>query len=413
MFLKSIAHSWATSKLQQEESHTRYLIRELDHSEKSAVARILARKKDYNSKIKTYQEGRNNELKAHIDFMNTQLNMTTNYLPELEQFQDLIFTCVESWMKADSHQQKIDIVKKKRDAIDATIRLLDAYISELNILSQRHGRKLWREFTGARDQTTQNDFVARTKVRIEKDLQAKEEKFDEETKRLKSHRKELNKEANRLRAERADLIEEKKAMNLEHKNNKAVLAERYRSCKESWREIRGRFETYYAIEESELPYVNEWIRELMNADPHRRIKSLLDLAHQSVQDAKDMARDLRGKQKHYKSRVQMAHNTEDYDTFDNDKEKRDRFMRKADAAWEDYQERIVARKEVFARRDELRGYYNRFARVHPDAAIDDLCEVLDSDLEFEPWHAIGINTKRQIEEYRKVKQENGEIATGN
>ncbi len=415
MIIKAIAHRWASSKLEKEEAHTQSLIRELDRAKAAANKNTQAKKSEYSRKIKAHQEKRNKELKTYIDFMNEQLKITAGYLPKLNQFQSFTFTCVDSWMHVDLCQQEIDIVSQKISTIVTTIGLLDAYISELNKLSQRQGRHVWSKFTAPRKLTVTNDFVVKTKARIVSTSKSNDDEFKNEVKRLQSHRNALYKEAKDLRAERAVLLIRKKAVDQQHKANKKALEENCKSCGEHWRQIANEFEAYYAFEVSELKYVNEWLGDLREGGTLPEIIEVIGTTvKESVQSARGTHNDLENERKRYSALVKQAHDSKDYpDTFASDKVQRDRFKREADTAWNDLQERINARSLLYARRDELRGYIDRVEPLHPDAAIDALSEMLNSDREFNAWLAFGINTSKQKREHWEKKQKRIENATAN
>ncbi|MEF8700952.1 MAG: hypothetical protein V5B33_16870 [Candidatus Accumulibacter sp. UW20] len=414
MIFKAIAHWWASSKLEKEEAQTQSLICELDRAKAAANKRIQAKKNEYSHKIKAHQEKRNMELKTRIDFMNEQLEITVGYLPELNQFQSFTSTCVDSWMHVDLCQQEIDIASQKISTIVTTIGLLDAYISELNKLSQRRGRQVWREFTAARELTVTNDFVEKTKARIDSASKSNHNEFKNELKRLQSHRAALNKEAHELRAERAALLKSKKAVDHQHKVNKKALDEKYKSCVEHWSQIAKKFEAYYAFEVSELKYVKEWTGTLREGGTLPEIIKVIGTANEIVKCATEAFNDLNEEYQPYKRRVKAARDSNEYpDTFANDNAQRKRLVTMVTAAFEDKKALIEARKFLYTRRDELRGYIDRIKPLHPDVAIDAICEMLTSDREFNAWLAFGINTSKQKRGHWEKKQNRIENATAN
>ena len=414
MIFKAIAHWWASSKLEKEEAYTQSLIRDLDRAKAVANNRIQAKKSDYLRKIKAHQEKRNKELKAHIDFMNEQLKITAGYLPELNQLQSFTFTCVDSWMHVDLCQQEIRIVSQKIGAIVTTIGLLDAYISELNKLSQRQGRHVWREFTAARELKVTNNFIEKTKARVDSTSKSNHEEFKNELKRLQSHRNSLYKQTNELRAERAALLKSKKAVDQQHEVNKKALAEKYKSCVEHWSQIAKKFEAFYVFKVSELKYVNEWMGNLKEGGTLPEIIKVIGTANEVVKCATEAFNDLNEEYQPYKRRVQIARDTKEYpETFSNDNAQRKRLAPKITAAFEDKKALIEARTFLYTRRDELRGYIDHIKPLHPDAAIDTLCEMLNSDREFNPWFAFDINTSKQKREHWEKKQKRIENATAN
>lgn len=411
---KYVAQSWASSKLEQEEAHTQSLIRKLDRAKAVAHENIQAKKNDYSRKIKAHQEKRNEQLKAHIDFMNEQLEITTGYLPKLYQFQDFTFICVDSWMHVDLCQQEIDIASQKISAIITTIGLIDAYISELNRLSQRQGRHAWREFTAARELTVNNDFVDKTNARIDSTSKSNHDEFKNELNRLQSHRNALRKEASKLRAERADLIRRKKSLDRLHSENKNALAEKHKSCVEHWRQIAAKFEAFYAFEVSELKYVKEWLGGLKDGGTLPEIIEVIGSANEIVKRATEKFNNLNDEYQPYKHRVKTARDSNDYpSTFANDNAQRKRLAPMVTAAFEDKKALFNARSFLYTRRDELLGYIDHIKPLHPDAAIDAICETLNSDREFNAWLAFGINTRKQKRLHWEKNQNRIENATAN
>ena len=411
---KYVAQSWASSKLEQEEAHTQSLLRKLDRAKAVANENLQAKKNDYSRKIKAHQEKRNEQLKVHIDFMNEQLQITAGYLPELNQFQSFTFTCIDSWMHVDLCQQELDIVSKKISAVVTTIGLIDSYISEINRLSQRQGRHAWRELTAARELTITNNFVEKAKDRIDRTSKFNHDELKNELKRLQSHRNALYKEATNLRAERADLIRRKKMLDKQHSENKKALTEKYESCTEHWRQIAKKFEAYYAFEVSELRYVNEWLADLKEGGTLPEIIQVIGTANEIVKSATETFNNLNDEYQPYKLRVKAARDSNEYpDTFANDNAQRKRLAPMVTAAFEDKKALVDARSFLYTRRDELRGYIDRIKPLHPDAAIDAMCEILNADREFNTWLAFGINTSKQRREHWKKKQYRIENAATN
>ena len=411
---KYVAQSWATSKLEEEEAHTQSLLRKLDRAKAAANERVQAKKNDFSRKLKAHHEKRNEQLRTHINFMNEQLHITSGYLPGLNQFQAFTFTCVDSWMHVDLCQQEIDIIHQKIKAIVNTVGLIDAYIFELNKLSQRQGRHAWREFVAARSLTVSNDFVDKTKERIDRTSKSNHDEFKNELKRLQSHRNALYKDLNSLRTERADLFRRKKLLDQKHIANKKAMAEKYESCVEHWRQIAKRFEAYYAFEVGELKYVKEWLAGLKEGGTLPEIIQVIGAAKEVVKSASEKFNNLNNEYQPYKRRVQAAHDSKEYpDTFANDNAQRKRLAPMVTAAFEDKKAMIDARSFLYTRRDELSGYIERIKPLHPDAAIDAICEILNADREFNAWLAFGINTSKQKREYWEKKQYRIENASTN
>ena len=80
---------------------------------------------------------------------------------------------------------------------------------------------------------------------------------------------------------------------------------------------------------------------------------------------------------------------------------------------EDKKELIGARTILNARRDELKGYIERIKPLHPDSAIESICEMLNADREFNAWLAFGFNTKNQKRDHWEKKNKRIDNAATN
>ncbi|OTG74692.1 hypothetical protein B9T38_00165 [Acinetobacter sp. ANC 4218] len=403
--IKAFVHWWASSKLEKEEARTKSLIRELDREKEAVKQRLQVKKRDYSEKIKSHQEKRNIELKEHIEFMNQQLTITTGYLPKLNNFQDLMFCCVDSWMYMDIYQQELNILSKKMNNLFSTINLLDAYMFELKKLSQSQERHAWRELTANRELTVKNNFILKTNERIERTSKSNYEEFKNELRRLQSHRSVLLKQANELRAEYSDLSVKKKEAKEEHENNKNTLKKEYELCVEKWNYISKGFEAYYAFKDCDLEYVNMWMRHLREGGTLKEITQVLRIANSAVDDANRDFNDIKEEFKLYKDLVKIAHDTKVYsDSFSSDKAKRDQLKKRHDEAYNKRQELKAARSFLYDRRNELLGYIERIKPFHPDTMIDTLYEMLALDHKSEAWFIFGINTTKQKIRHWENKQ---------
>lgn len=409
MIFKAIAHWWASSNLEKEEARTKSLIRELDREKEAVKQRLQVKKNGYLERIQSHQEKRNKELKEHIEFMNQQLTITTGYLPKLNRFQDLMFSCVDSWMYMDLYQQELKILAKKLSNLFSIIDLLDAYMSELKKLSQSQGRYAWRELTANRELTVKNDFILKTNERIERTSKSSYEEFKNELRRLQSHRSALLKQVNELRAERSDLDKKKKVAEVKHKANKDTLKKEYELCVDAWSQIAKKFEAYYAFKDCDLEQVNIWLRGLSDGGTLTEIIKVLRVVNEDVAHATQNFNEIKSEFQLYKRRVQIAHDTKEYpDSFSSDKARRDFLKIQHNEAFDERKKLIEARAFLYTRRDELRGYIERIQPLHPDAGIDSLFEMLSLDRAFDAWSIFGINTAKQKRKYWEEKQKRSE-----
>lgn len=414
MIFKAIAKWWAGSKLEEETAHTQALVRCLENAKTEANLRVTANKAEYSRKLKAHQEKRNKELKQYLDFMNGQIEITGDYLNELANFQSFTSTCIDSWMHLDLCNQEINIVNEKLNAIYSTTSLIDAYINELNKQAQRQGRHVWRELTSAREICVTSDFIEKTKTSIERSSKNRNDEFNNEMIRLKSYRALLLKEAATLKGEKNTLYENKTSAEEKHDANKKYLAAKYDSCDEYWKVIAEKFEAYYSFEITKNKYVDRWLKMLKEGGTLPKIIKVIGTATEIINCATEVFCDLNNEYQPYKRRIQAAHDTKEYpDSFAKDKAEKNRLAPLVKAAFEDKKELIGARTILNARRDELKGYIERIKPLHPDSAIESICEMLNADREFNAWLAFGFNTKNQKRDHWEKKNKRIDNAATN
>lgn len=414
MILKAIAKWWAGSKLEEETAHTQALVRRLETAQAEANRRVNAKMAEYSRQIKAHQEQRNKDLKQYLDFMNGQLEITGTYLNELAEFQSFTFICIDSWMHLDLCNQEINIVNEKLNAIYSTTSLIDTYINELNKQAQRQGRHVWREFTSARAIGVTTDFIEATKRSIERSSKNSNDEFNNELNRLKSHRSLLLKEAATLKDEKKVLNDKKVLVMERHEDNKKTLALKYDACIEYWNVIAKKFESYYAFEMTQNDYANYWIKNLKEGGTLQEIIKVIGTATDIIGCANKILNELNEEYQPFKRRVQTAHDSKVYPvTFDHDKAERKRLAPMVTEAFEDKKSLIEARTILYTRRDELQGYIDRIKPLHPDSAIESICEMLSADREFNAWFAFGFNTKKQKREHWDKKNKSIENAATN
>lgn len=396
MFLKKIVSWWAGSKLEKETAHTQSMVRELEAAQVAANRRIKAKSTEYKNKIIAHQERRNKELQKYLEFMNGQLEITGSYLEKLANFQEFTFTCIDSWMYVDLCNQELNIVKEKINAIYSTTSLIDAYINELIKQSQRQGRHAWRTFTGERELPVMNEFIESTQKSITRSSKLNNDDFSNELNRLRSYKSLLLKNMAALKDDQAAIFEKRDLIEVKHKENKEVLCSQYDSCVESWIVIAKKFEAYYAFELTNTFYGDLWLKNLKEGGTLSEIKKVIGTASEIINCANEVFRDINQVYQPIKRRIQIAHDTKEYpDSFNSDKVEKNRLAPLVSAAHKDKSDLMDGRAALFARRDELQGYIDRIGPLHPDTAIESICDMLSADREFNAWHAFGFNTNNQ------------------
>ena len=408
MLLKTIAHSWATSKLEREEGRTQSLIREIDREMEAAQERIQVTKGNYSRAIKSHKKKRENDLNAHIEAMSDLFSITHDYLPDLKKFQAHILTCLDSWMSLDLMHNEIIMVNKKIESINSMIELLKAYIAELYNLSQCNRRIKWRKFCNSRGEKFTSDFVENEKTKVENRPITGNKEFEAEIRRLNGHRSALIRQNKELYAERDKLFENKASEAKRHAANKENMREVFLSCDEHWDKIAVKL-AFHVLKDAENKHVKRWISEVTEGGTLPRLKSEITTTavweHDSATDKTKLEyekfrhhnekfKNLHNNFEKYRLRVKNAHDLEEYsDTFYDDRDKKDElFNKKQDAygpkqdayrAYErqkDHQDKLSeARKIWIDLRDELDRSICQIRPLHPESVVDALFEILDAE----------------------------------
>lgn len=409
MIFKTIAHAWASSNLQKEVDKTRVLINQLEARKKLAEQNIQEKKKKYERKILSYKEEKDRKLNKHIDFMNNQLETTQDYMLYLNTFIEMMFKCIESWMQVDLCDQELKLINQKNDTIQATIDLIETYINELKNLSQYKERKAWKNSIKERKLTISHNFIVSTEDRIKRNFNANRDEFKNEIKRLNSYIATLKHEINNIKTERQTIKTQLDKLRYTHEKNKETLRLQFELCLKFWNQISKEFESYYAFEECDLDYVNEWLLGLEGGGTLAEISHTLKTVVSEVIRSKNQDynylnqahRDLRDKQLHYKNLVKMAHDNQDYTNLAELKSNRDNFRREADDVWENIcdvkkeLERIYeARDFLKSRQSELYTYINSIKPLHPKQVINEFYEMLN-DEQVNPYRVFGISNGKR------------------
>lgn len=402
MFLKAIAKRWADAKLQAETAHTQALISRLEAEQAAVSRRIEEKKADYQRQLEAHQAMRNRQLQQYLDFMNSQLTITGNYLPQLEDFQAFTFNCIDSWMQLDLNQQALSLVKEKLQAVRATTLLIDAWIDALSKQTQEQERQAWRALASTQELSVASDFISKTQAAIDRSTKQRSQTFRSELQRLKSHRAQLQKEAGTLHEQKRMRVESQAAALTQHRANQKTLQEKYQQCVAHWSEIADRFSAYYAFTPADQPYADRWLAMLKAGGTLPELTKVIGTAHEIIKCADEVFRDLNDRYQPVKQRVQAAYDAKSFPaSFDSDKAEKKRLAPQVSAAFQDKKALREGRALLQTRRDELKTYLAHIQPLHPDAAIESICEKLSAEGEFNSRHVFGSITTKQRRDRRE------------
>lgn len=403
MLLKTIAHSFASSKLKKEEAYTQSLVRKYEQESQQIQQRIHDQRMQYKRDIESYQEKRNRELKEYMDFISSQIGLASEYVVQLRQFQSLFFPCLNAWFQLDLCKKEINFIFKQIKTISSTMELIDMYIKEIQTLQQRKRRKEWLRFTSQRV-LFESNFITEIQQSITNLSRMENLEFSNEIKRLRSHKDALLKQKRELFEKKDSLNVNSEKIKKSHLDNKKLLIQQYGLCLDYWNKIKDKFESFYAYKTSNNTYLNQWIADCQNGGTLAEIKALIRDKNDMVESARKTAQETKEKFHFYKNQVKQAHNTGNFDTFDKDKAKRDEYYHKQNDAVTYSKSLVEARKTLYCRRNEISDYIDKVKMLHPDSVINDISLLLQNDKVLNTHGIFGISSRKQKNEYRKHKE---------
>lgn len=410
---KSAAHSWAKSNLAAKRADIQASIDALECEKENAAQRIQNQKENYAQKIREYQNKCNQELQEYIAFLNQLLGgVVQHYIPRLEHFQQLMFSCIHSWMQVDMLQRRINTISQTIDAIDATMALYEAYIDELKKLSQRQSRMEWRHLMENRSLTVSGELIEKISTNIEEDSHSGNDKFRREIHRLKSEKEKLWYERGRLLSEHQSRMEEKTHLFNQHKQNQLMLKEEYTRCIQTLQYMKKSIWNYYSVYPTGNQYADVWLARIANTLSSREMEGVRlsiirvkrELITNSVADVKECKEQFQ----YYRRRIKKAHDTGDYSTLDEDKEKRGEWYERLADAVEHQKIAFEAQtiidplldeaNEMAIEANEMAMHIRNLFKLHPDRSIEKLRELFP-DKGVSTWNLLGISTAKEKREH--------------
>lgn len=402
MLLKTLAHAFASSKLKKEEFYTQSLVRKYEQESQQMQQRVHNQRVLYENKIKSLQVKRDHELKEYIDFMNGQIGLAAEYVPQLKQFQSLFFPCLNSWFQFDLCKKEIGFISQQMRTIESTMDLIKTYIKEIQNLQQYKMRKEWQSLTEQRA-LFKSSFITNTQQDIAKLSIIENLEFYNEIERLRSHSAALSKQKKELSERKRLLNINKGEVEQNYFDNKKSLNQQYKLCLNYWNEIKEKFEKFYAYKISDNDYVNQWCASCSEGGNLFEIRTLIRNAYEVIDSSRKEAQRMEKQFQYYKKQVEQAHKTENYDTFDKDKEKRDEYRNKKNDAFSYTYSLVEAKKILSGRRDEIVRYIDKIKILHPDSVIDNISLLLQNDAVLNTHKIFGISSRKQRCEYQKQK----------
>lgn len=399
-------HFFCGRSLEKEAAKTNALICEVEQHEKAARERLQAKADEYRAEVIAYKKKRDAELKDFIQFLNEQVGRAEVYAPHLGDFQDKIFVCFDSWMNTSISEQQIELLSERIGTKFKMLDFISALQVELNKLTQRNERNDWRYMIMERPILVSSTFIERTVRQVSINQKYNSESIRHDLSRLKSHSMTLQTELKELRHERDQFIASSRELMEKHKAYKADLNEQYRKCSEVFGEIKDRFSNRFGSASTESTLADMWIAEIEGGVTLPKLfsthKGTADLQQEANDEFNAISEDFHA----IRARIDENRKLGDFDTFENDKAKRDRLYLERQEAGEKRREISSARKVIYARGNELKEMLGKFESLQPDESIRRIVEIFSMGKDFDVHRAIGVSTREDRRKHYELKNQN-------
>lgn len=405
MILKKLMHFFCGRSLEKEAAKTSALIREIESREKSAMSRLKAKADDCRSQADAYRKSRDTTLNTFIAFMSSQVREAESYVRCLDDFQDKMFVCFDSWMNTSIVQQKIQLLHEKtatkRQLLDF-VRVLQA---ELDTLIQRNERSAWHTMIQERTIPTSSPLIERNVRQVNSALKSSNNAIRLDMKRLRSHATRLRTELDELRHERDSLQASGREIIEAHRRHKVELNEHYRTCSELFGKIRDRFSDHVGAAPTANLLTNSWIADI---DGCVTLTKLIVTHRHTSEAQKELRHELTQLSSDFqeaRSRIEESRRSGDFSNFDQEKSTRDRLFHERLEVGEQYREIANARGVLQVRINDVKSMLGNFTSLHPDESIRHYVDIFGMGDDFDMYRAIGVSTADDRKKYYALKKQ--------
>lgn len=391
--LKKIIHYFTSRSLEKHRHKTQCMIDEYEREAASSQARVQNQANAYKLEIQQLAQLREEQLKNYVQFLNDHIEKTTDYMAHLKELTQVMYLCVETWLRKSISEQCWKLEKDKAQVIHSTISYLDELMEEMIRLSRKEDRSTWQALIAERPLRIVTSDISKHAKRFQKEAEADAKAFDKDLRRIRSHKVQLRKQQSELRKNISNLKADVDQSREQHRQVKQRLQEVNQRCGSKFRGLQEIFENFYQYSQSESALANEWISQMPHGGTLREINQVLIDSKPDWEDAKSYTSDLNHRRRHIQVRIEQAYENHDYSTIDADKAQRSGIFQALSSAREQ-QDRLFTARQVFVlRREEIKklmGWINEF---HPSKTIEQVFTLLsrqDADIY---WPAIGLATK--------------------
>ena len=406
MMLKKVMHHICGRLLDKQAAETNVLIRDVELLEQAAMSRLKAKADDYRSQAAAYRSERDAKLDAFVAFMGDQVRQAESYAACLGDFQDKIFVCFDSWMNTSVLQQRVRLLHEKTTTKQELLDFIRVLQAELEGLMQRDERNVWQDIIQERGILTVSPLIERNVRQVNGAVKSSNDAVRRDMKRLRSHSIRLRTELDELRHERDSLKASGRELIEAHKQHKAELNERYRTCSELFGKIRDRFSDHVGAAPTANVLANSWIADIDGSVTLAKLITTHGHALRTQKELQDELSRLSSDFQTARSRIEECRRSEDYSNFDQEKSTRDRLFHERREVGEQRREVADARGVLQARINEVKSMLGIFTSLHPDESIRHVIKIFDMGDDFDMHRAVGVSTAEDRKRHQARKNQN-------
>lgn len=391
--LKRIVHYFTSRSLEKHRQKTQCMIDEYEREATASQARVQAQADAYKLEIQQLAKLREEELKKYVEFLNDHIEKTTDYISLLKDLPQVMFLCVEAWLRKNISEQRWKLERDKTQVIRSTISYLDELAEEMIRLSRAEERRTWQALIADRPPRVTTPEITKHVKQFEKEAKADAKAYDRDLRRIKSFKRQLRKQLSDLGISTSTLKTEMERNREQHQQVKQRVKALNEQCCSKFRALQEIFENYYQFSQSESPLANEWISQMPYGGTLREINQVLSDTKSDWEDAKSTTSDLNHRRERIQARIKWAHDNQEFSTLDADKAERSEIFQSLTSARE-HQNRLFAARQVFvSRREEIKKLMGWINDLHPSKTIEQVFSLLSRDDAEIYWPAIGLATK--------------------
>ncbi|MDN7894380.1 hypothetical protein QZM93_37905 [Burkholderia cepacia] len=394
MLLKWVTHYFTSRSLENHRRNTEWKLKEYEQQAASVQKKLETQAGHYQTELEGLAQQREAELKQLEGQLETHAIHTTSYVEQLAELQTRMLGCLEIWLAKLQVESRLDLQRERIQGVRSDIELLLEMAEDIRRLANEQGRKEWRAIVEIRPPRVNTPEIREHIRRFDEEFVRDGQDFQRELRRLLSQVRTLKVRLRTLRETQAtirdnDLVAAKERFQQSRKE----LLEHFHACRAVWTSLLDELVACYCSRPVESDLANEWMAATEKGGTYHELQQILRDAQQRSDELDEERDSLRKRMDEIKTRVNAAHQNQDYSDLDGLKTRRSSiFTQLQSTNAQSFQVR-QAMKELRVRRTKIREFRTLIERLHPAKTVENIFERVGKDDPDVYWKAIGLSTK--------------------